>query len=83
MNEQNNIDRKLKIELELFKIFAIFVIAITTGFASVLYNIFDNTKNYNYTFLFVLLFISLIFLIFSFITLTKSYLKIKKIQKKC
>ena len=40
MKEQY-IDRKLKAELELFKMYSVFLIAIITGFTSILYKIFD------------------------------------------
>ncbi len=81
MNEQNNIDRKLKIELDLFKIFAVFVIATSTGFASILYKVFDNTNTYSLRFLIILLSFSIIISIISIVFFVKSYLKIQKYKK--
>ena len=45
------IDKKLKAELELFKMYSIFLIATATGFTGILYKIFDVNNNYNSVFL--------------------------------
>ena len=80
MKEQN-IDRKLKTELDLFKIYSVFLIAIITGFTSILYKIFDTKSIYNPMFLFSLLIITLILLAVILTFFFKSYNNIKNITK--
>ena len=82
MNEKESIDRDLNIELKLFNIYAVFVIAANTGTATILYKLFANTIKYSVSFLTIILIVSLIFSIIACYLLIKSYFKIKKLQKK-
>ena len=74
-------DKELKSEIELFKIYALFVVAIITGLSSISYRVFEITIRYNLTFLIILFIIALIILIFATSLMIKSYFKIKKLQK--
>jgi len=82
MNNKEGIDKNLNTELELFKIYAVFVIASSTSTASILYKLFANIIKYNLNFLIFIFIISVILTIIAWYLLVKSYFKIKKLQKK-
>jgi len=75
------IDKKLKAELELFKMYSIFLIAISTGFTGILYKIFDINNNYNSVFLLFLSIIAFIILLTAFRFVIRSHNKIKMLTK--
>ena len=77
MNKET-IDKKVKIELELFKIYSFFLIGLVTGIASILFrNAFYDNK-----IILIALIIGIVFLIFTGTVGIISYIKIYKFTKK-
>ena len=75
------IDKKLKAELELFKMYSIFLIATSTGFTGILYKIFDVNNTYNSVFLLFLLMSAAIISIIAGYFVIRSHNKIKMLTK--
>jgi len=75
--DKDKIERKVKIEIEFFRIYSFFIFGLVTG----IYGIFINgIYKWNYN-AFLLLIIGVIFLIFFCIMFLNSYFKLKKLWK--
>ena len=75
MDEQ--IDRKLKAELDFFKVYAVFIIGLITGNV----NLFDNFIEANALHTLIILVTGIAFLIFVAMMFVRSFFKIIKLTK--
>ena len=77
MNNKEKIERKIKIELELFKMYCFFLIGLVTGIYSILISEIYNTNQVA----FVILIIGIVFFLVVTILLVNSYIKLNKLKK--
>ena len=73
--KEEEIERKLKAELDFFKVYAVFIIGLITGNV----NLFNNFIAINEKHTFILLSTGAVFMIFMFGMILRSFYKIKKL----